>query len=287
MKLLVIFCHTVCIVMGCQMTRSNRIFKPGRVLLTSTYEAPTKQRMQNYLDVLEMNCHNSAFDRIHLLCDPHFDKTVLDSACKGCPHAKVFLHSFRHDPFADRYGQRRSSYLYSEFLQFANQHLSGSIVVISNGDIAFDRTIALASRKTLQNELGAFALSRYTFPCPDWVCNEKDPNSDFCWHSLCTTRHFGGGLSFDSFVLQPPIAAEVTELANFAQDAFGAENRFAFLLTQAGYNLTNPCYSIITMHHHCGRKRVNQSAFRVPDTSTFYVRPSALFDNFGKRLLPL
>ena len=254
--------------------RDNDVTNPrlenNIVLVTSVYKAHSAIRQRNLNTILKSNCDNAYITQIHLLCDPEFDASILQNVCEfpAC-QKKVFLHHVTHDPSKDRYNLQRKSYLYSEFLEFINVELAGSLVLLSNSDILFDESLEYAVPHYFDSNPLIFCLSRYNYHCPNTECHH-----DFCLPSLCIKSH---GKSFDSFIFRSPVPKSLVLEANHPQDIIGAENRLMALFSKHNYTVVNPCKSIITMHKHCVRdENAYLNGFNILDRPIFQALPISL-----------
>jgi hypothetical protein len=87
---------------------------------------------------------------------------------------------------------------------------------------------------------------------PYWrMCDMTQSRFSMWRRSLCSSANFG---SYDAYVLrlEVPLSAELLDLFNYPQNAWGGENLFLFLIVQAlGMEASNPCLDVQAVHMHC------------------------------------
>lgn len=111
------------------------------------------------------------------------------------------------------------------------------INVIANADIFFDRTL----RRVL-----AIPAGRWCLALSRWEWNGQ----------MMGAKPWRGQ---DAWIFRGPVTG-ITG-ADFGMGIPGCDNRIAQLIQDAGYTVTNPCYSIHAIHHH-------RSAVRTYDSTT-------------------
>jgi hypothetical protein len=129
---------------------------------------------------------------------------------------------------------------YTDFFRIANEVSSvNDVIIISNSDIYFNESIALANN-IKENE--CYALSRW-----NKVGDKLVP--------------FHHSDSQDTWIMRSPIRDVVVD---FTLGVPGCDNSIAHHLCQAGYEITNPCRSIVTIHLHDGNEHNYTAQDRVP-----------------------
>jgi len=124
--------------------------------------------------------------------------------------------------------------LYSDFFELANKQTGA--VMITNSDIE----LATTSLTRVPDLNEVFTLTR----------QELDGRTTFIDNYELYDSH-------DSYMFFPPLRIDYNEF-KFPQNKWGSENVVNYKLFTAGYRLSNPCRSIITIHHH-------QSEIREPN----------------------
>ena len=106
--------------------------------------------------------------------------------------------------------------------------------ILSNTDIFFDETIQLAG-KIKENE--CYALLRYNVQADGslYLMGGGSRDSQDCWIFKGTVK--------------------TVKDCNFTLGVAGCDNRIAFLIHEAGYEITNTCHSIKAYHLHITNKR--------------------------------
>ena len=160
-------------------------------------------------------------------------------------------------------------------MQFVSDHLIGKRALIMQSDIYLGEVRSGFWSDTFQicslinklthsqgfteenlrtlNSTTVMALSRY----------EKRPGSPAeggCGKpSFCPLykKAVGGYLSHDAFLMKlaEPLRESALELFEFAPNLFGSENVFIHMLKRVGFQVTNPCMSLIIWHNHCSQLR--------------------------------
>lgn len=118
---------------------------------------------------------------------------------------------------------------YRDFFNIINQHTKpNDINIIANSDIYF-KEVSYAQFTNLTPDT-CYALTR--------------------WEILADggEQFYNNSGSQDTWIFRGAI--KMVEGANFTQGVAGCDNKIAYLLTQAGYKVTNPSLSIKTYHLH-------------------------------------
>lgn len=240
-----------------QVRKAQTSLRP-LVLVTSYYNARDPERAKELDSSLEDNIMSGVFDEIHVLYDPDTD-TVPNSFIDIAAEAAATVNNGKENVFfveakagevsgmEDRFKVSTSNaYMYSDFFAYANKNLNGKIVVISNTDILFDKSVDNVKEALSTQEMWdhAFALSRVSPACPGVKCKNV-----FCKRSLCL-RNIA---SYDAFAFVPPVPEGVILNTNHKQDQKGAENIVVAELDHYGFTVINPCKSVTLTHRHCVR----------------------------------
>lgn len=206
------------------------------ILLTSLYSETNSGRRAELFECLRLNVENQYFDEIHLFLEDQSNLQDLASANPILGSAKLRL-----TPWNDRIK-------YSDLFTYANRHLSGSRVVISNADIYFDQTLMHLDDHDLSNRL--LCLSRWDV--------QTDGSSVLFEHPA----------SQDAWIFQPPLQEF---FCDFPLGVPGCDNRLAWEAEHAGLTVSNPSRSIRAYHlhltqirHYTERQRINGPTKPVP-----------------------
>lgn len=195
-------------------------------LFVSYYTATVPERQAEIDYCLKANIENPNISSIILL---------LDRPDVFVPYNSNKLYAY------NRKGSGAPTY--KEFIDIINEVQNNDAVnIISNADIIFDESIALAS-KIKSNE--CWALSR-------WEMKE-----DFSKHTEQIQRF---GDSQDVWIFRGNI--KTLSKADFPLGKMGCDNRIAYEIHKAGYKISNPSRSVFTWHLHNSGVRGYNPAIR-------------------------
>lgn len=194
------------------------------ILVTSYYQTSHSERQQELDECLKRNIQNPYIERIYLLNDKHYDLRHVD------PYGKAIQVEVTEE------NKKRLRFDYA--IQWINQKLYGKRVILSNSDIYFDQTLLLLRNETFDRK--AFALTRYDDNKLEMVCDSQD-----------------------SWIFRSPLLIPLNE-CQFTFGTLGCDNRLAYVIDQAGYQLTNPCLTIRSHHLHRSNERTYEVATRLP-----------------------
>eukprot|EP00727_Mastigamoeba_balamuthi_P003420 m51a1_g13075 hypothetical protein (287) ;mRNA; f:374-1714 len=209
------------------------------VLLTTFYVPADAARAAELRGCLERNAASGLFGAVHALVGPADDVAQL-SAPRGVVVARAAAGGVGH---SDRYGSPGGAYLYADLFEYANRALAGRAVVVSNADVVFGDRVSRVTPQALAGRR-AFAVSRRNEPCP---------GAPPCRHLFCRPSLCGVAASYDAFAFVAPLPQSVVDAVDHRQDQRGAENVVVWELQRAGYNVTNPCRTLVVSHVHCVR----------------------------------
>jgi hypothetical protein len=194
-----------------------------KYLFINYYCHPSEDRNAEYEFCLQKNA--SVFDKVFIMvesfieCIKRIDKIKQHGSC----HVLVSPDNKRPT--------------FQSFLnQIKREYFANSINVIANSDIFFETTNQLEQSMLSLDEENrnkiAFALSRW-----DWSPNKEPvlfnrPDSQDAW---C----FYGNKNIDNI-----------KNVDFSLGIAGCDNRFAYELEAANYNVINPSKTIHTFHYH-------------------------------------
>lgn len=170
----------------------------------------------------------------------------LDAAADESQLGKIVAHVFGRQP------------AYVELFRYADRVLSGRLVAVGNADVVLRHLGALDADAFEQEPPLALVLA-VSMPNSRFLdtCKRR---SDLLTHDLmdrCSVWS-GRGYSWDVEVFKAPLVNACYELLEFASpiymNSIGAENRVGHFLATSGYELFNPCRSLVVEHWHCEAK---------------------------------
>jgi len=144
---------------------------------------------------------------------------------------------------------------YKAAVAFVNRVLPGKFVILSNGDISPWLGLDRVNVSVLSGAV-MWAPARYEpIECEHFeLCScRSDFDKDGPELSMGSL-----GLCSDSYMFKAPlprILAESEVVAFPMNAALGGDAVFLYELKRLGYNLSNPCKSIVLQHHHCSSVR--------------------------------
>jgi len=213
------------------------------ILLVGFYIDANIARTEEFLECVRRNASNEYIERIDVFLEDPVSPADAQARFPALASRKVHLVA---------HGSRLT---YSHLLDYANRHLPGAGVIISNADIFFDETLALLDEEPLAGRM--LCLSRW------------DQATDG------TFRHFDHPESQDAWVFEPPVPSVA---ADFCLGKPGCDNRLAYEAERAGLMVLNPSRSVRARHlhntairHYTERERLNGPTRLVPAS---YLNPS-------------
>ena len=195
-------------------------------LITSYYHSPNDERQQELNQCLINNAKNSHIKTIYLLNAQIYDLYFVDQE-----HIGKIVQLVVNPENKDRLQ-------YDCAIQFANNFLYGQKCILSNSDIYFDDTLQILNYIPFDNL--AFALSKYE----NGILAERLIDSQ------------------DSWIFQSPLRLDMS-LLQFKFGVPGCDNVFADILLKSGYQLHNPCKSIVSNHLHRSNYRTYTEEDRI------------------------
>lgn len=193
-------------------------------LITTYYKTENLQR-QNELDkCLKNNYDNKFIDKIYLLNDSVYEIEFIDD------HKNKIIQIV-----VDSNNVKRLGFDYA--VNFINTNLQNTLCIMSNSDIYFDDTLGLLHGYNFDNIF--FGLTRYD---NNKIIKKKD--------------------SQDSWLFKSPLQIDLSK-CNFKFGYPGCDNRFAYVVNEAGYKVSNPCLTIKTHHLHSSDYRTYNEINRI------------------------
>jgi hypothetical protein len=145
---------------------------------------------------------------------------------------------------------------YKDFFEYANQTLSGELVLLANADIEFDESLRLIAPEPIMDGKIGFVLS-VTPPTPNGHYREVF-GRDCYNHRRCSPGTYQNGVggtagrSWDAYVFASPLPSSFNVWrVNNVMNILGAENVAAYQFEDVGIKLFNPCEHVHAFHWHC------------------------------------
>lgn len=230
-------------------------------LFTSYYDEKHHWRKAELDACLLNNIQNRFIDQIIVLVEGQWESVIIDNSV---PVKAMVTWVGVEVPIQDdkiitikTQGRPTFSNFFDEINRFASED---DISIISNSDIYFDDTLELV-KGMKPNE--CYALSRHEV-------NEDGSEGMFIQKN---------GDSSDVWVFKGKI--QPMSYTDFGLGILGTDNRIAYEIKQAGYNITNPCLDIKAWHLHCSNIRnydplIDRQKGNVIPPPYHIVRPSHL-----------
>ncbi|MDP2436379.1 MAG: hypothetical protein Q8P67_11585, partial [archaeon] len=197
-------------------------------LLVQYYQDKSEERQRELDEALANNVANRWISKIVVLLEREEDRAVCTDKFVSLPDGdKISLHT---------HGKRL---FYSEAFAFANEHLLGCTVILSNLDIFFDSSLMHLRLPRPESAPPSvfYTLSRY----------EVEPEGKVIF------KESFAPLSQDAWIFSPPLPAEFVEACDFSMGLPGCDNRIVYECQNKGkpHFLThNPSLKIVARHLH-------------------------------------
>ena len=195
----------------------------GIQLLTTFYKESDLDRLNEFKKCIQYNVCNPYISDIHIFYENMRKANVEEFLL----HPKIKLHD--HDM------GEKGNIAYKHFIDFANEKLNDSIVIIANTDIYFDDSLKKLQNYDFENKV--LALTRY-----------NDGKYGYLGSKVWVRNTF----SQDSWIFKTPLR-EV--FADINLGWCGCDNRIAYEMEKAGLSVLNPSEDIMTWHVHKSSKR--------------------------------
>lgn len=205
---------------------------PSVELIVEHYRAPDTVRQQEIDFCLRQNVENPFIDRVHIMAlEP------VDLGKWPIGRAKV------------RQVEREARLTFAECFDYVRAEVSeGVICIIANADIFFDDTLSLL--KLQEMEARAFALLRYEY-LEDGSIELHGTNPRAPTYHPNILR----GGSQDSWIFRTPLPPIEDRAAFFVGGVHLCDSKINWILHNAGLKVTNPCYSLRSIHYHRSQTR--------------------------------
>jgi hypothetical protein len=203
-------------------------------LITTYYKTENLKRQKELDECLKNNFNNKFIDKIYLLNDLVYEIEFIDN------HKEKIIQIIVDSNNAKRLG-------FDYAVTFINTNLQNTLCIISNSDIYFDDTLELLDGYNFDNKF--FGLTRYD-------------NGKIIQNSN----------SQDSWFFKSPLQIDLSQ-CNFKFGYPGCDNRFAYVVNEAGYKILNPCLTIKTHHLHSSNYRTYNHNDKVMGPY-YFIRPT-------------
>ena len=189
--------------------------------------------------------------KLHLLIDyyknPYPERAAeLDFCFLENTNSKEFdyIHIFKSSPLPEGYPPNKTiinevsaRLTYQYYFDYAKNNIpEEDIIILSNSDMFFDESISLIKELNLSNKV--LVLTRF---CPyhgHWIDNNNN-----------VIPYGNQERSQDVWIWKNPLDTKNIDF-NFNIGVLGCDNKIAYQLHQASYQVWNPSYSIICYHKH-------------------------------------
>jgi hypothetical protein len=200
------------------------------ILITTFYIPNNKEREKEINKCLQKNYENPLIKNIYLLNDKIYE-LPLDLTLYNNKIIQITLNNITTN----------TKLRFDDAINFINncQECIGKLCILSNSDIYFDETLSNVNQSTISNNV--FALLRYD-------------ESLEGFHSLYSENGIPRLNSQDCWIFKSPLKVD-TKLLDFEFGTLGCDNTFAYVIHKSGIYISNPCYSIKTIHLHSSQFR--------------------------------
>jgi hypothetical protein len=181
-------------------------------LITSYYKINNEERQNEINKSLLYNLQNEYINKIYLLNSEIYNLDFVDNIY----NSKIIQIVVNNN--------NKDRLYYDYVIHFINNNILNEKCIISNSDIYFDNTLKYLENYNFNNKV--IALTRYD--------NGKLLNG-------CDSQ--------DSWIFISPLNIDIS-LCNFKFGIPGCDNIFAYIIKKCGYDIINPCKTIITHHLH-------------------------------------
>lgn len=219
--------------------------KPTQMyLLVGSFISDIVTRASEMIECLENNLRNPAIREVHLFVEDPVEQWEAWLETFDFP-AIHLLRKLIGDPRLKliRFGRRP---FYGEYFEYANRTFPpGSLVMISNSDIEYDRTLLRLGSHDLTNVF--ISLTR-------------------------ESGHEGHSGTSDTWIFVVPAHKGLLE-CRWPLGINGGELKIAYAGETSGYETINPCFSIHTIHRHDGVSHYAKTWPKAPRIKGPYANP--------------
>jgi hypothetical protein len=207
------------------------------ILITTFYVPNNKTREKEINKCLKMNYENPFIEKIILLNDKIY-KLPIQEEEESQKIEQVIINN------SPNYKLR-----FDDAINYINnsEECIGKLCILSNSDIYFNETLSKIDNTTLSNNV--FALLRY----------DEDEHGNL---TLYSENGKPRDNSQDCWIFKSPLKVN-TNILNFEFGTLGCDNVFANIVYNSGIYISNPCYSIQSIHVHSSNYRTYNEQSRL------------------------
>lgn len=211
------------------------------ILITTFYVPKDEAREKEINKCLKMNYDNPFIEKIILLNDKIYDLPIKEEIAIKEENKKIQQVIINNSP---NYKLR-----FDDAINYINnsKECIGKICILSNSDIYFNVTLAKINNTTISNNV--FALLRY----------DEDESGKLTLYSENNKYREN---SQDCWIFKSPLKVNTNSL-NFEFGTLGCDNVFANIIFNSGIYISNPCYSIQSIHVHNSNYRTYNEQSRL------------------------
>lgn len=218
------------------------------VLITVLYNETNEQRRNEFITCFEQNKKHEAIKQIHVIYDTSKDDPQ-----------NLLLTYLKHQKCAVSYISGRPTFGYC--FELANKQYPDQVVIVSNADIFFNKTL---------NKLEGYDLANKFLAVTRWNVLENGQLEIFKQFKADSSFDEPmSQLSMDAWIFKTPLKAFVNP--EFQLGTWACDGYIAYQAYISGLDVINPCLSIQCCHLHLSKIRhwIPQSiagakALRVP-----------------------
>ena len=185
------------------------------ILLTEYFKSSLEERNNEVVTSIKNNVKSGLFNQIILLNE----EDILDI-----------------EGVTNEITSQRLTYKYA--FEYANENFPNELVILANNDMFFDNTLLKLENYNMDNK--CLALMRHEIVDKGSSCSVQS-----------RPKHISN--SQDSWIMKTPI--KIPNKSNFNLGIPGCDNYIAYLLSDEGYQVSNPCFDIKSYHLHMTNKR--------------------------------
>lgn len=195
------------------------------ILITTFYIPNNDVREKEINECLQKNCDNHLIHKIFLLNDKIYQLPINNGKIQQIVISNSSNYKLRFD----------------DAINFINnsKDCNGQICILSNSDIYFNETLSLIDYNNMTNNV--FGLLRY----------DQNENGGINFYSKNGEPRTD---SQDCWIFKSPLNID-TKMLNFEFGTLGCDNVFANIIYNSGIYISNPCYSIVSIHVHSSNYR--------------------------------
>lgn len=227
------------------------VFQPGLlmakyVLLVELYLNPL--RRDEVLIALQINLLNPFIDRIIVFQTERYD----------------FSRMYMYEKIVSIKSEKRASI--GTMIQMSERMFPSFVLILANSDIHFDNTLIHAQTIPPRHLMTISRQGTVFGSRKNLTLEILDTNF---FNNFCTFYH----ASHDAFIMRSPIDADIIdELKKIYLGEWGGDNYINQIFRELGWQLSNPCYSILAKHLH---------SFRSPERDQSKRQLGDLYGKFG------